>query len=93
MSRDLKEERKLCNSLAKRAFLEFPGGPAVKDLALSLQWIRLLLWLRFDPWPGKFCILQIWLKKRERENILRVNSWSHALSQEGLGSWCEVREE
>ena len=25
----------------------FPDGLAVKDLALSL------LWLRFDPWPGK----------------------------------------
>ena len=25
---------------------EFPGGLGVKDLALSL------LWLRFSPWPG-----------------------------------------
>ena len=24
----------------------------VKDLALSLQWLGLLLWLRFDPGPG-----------------------------------------
>ena len=24
----------------------------VKDLALSLLWLRLLLWHRFDPWPG-----------------------------------------
>ena len=30
--------------------LEFPGGPVVKDLVLSL------LWLRFDPWPGNFCM-------------------------------------
>ena len=27
---------------------ELPGGLAVKDLMLSL------LWLRFDPWPGSF---------------------------------------
>ena len=24
----------------------------VKDQALSLQWVRLLLRYRFDPWPG-----------------------------------------
>ena len=23
-----------------------------KDLALSLLWLRLLLWYGFDPWPG-----------------------------------------
>ena len=23
----------------------------VKDLALSLQWLRSLLWHRFDSWP------------------------------------------
>ena len=23
----------------------------VKDLSLSLQWLRLLLWCRFNPWP------------------------------------------
>ena len=26
----------------------------VKDLALSLQWLWSLLWLRFSPWPGSF---------------------------------------
>ena len=24
----------------------------VKDMALSLQQLRLLQWLQFDPWPG-----------------------------------------
>ena len=28
----------------------------VKDLALSLLWLRLLLWYRFSPWPGNFCV-------------------------------------
>ena len=26
-----------------------------KDPVLSWQWIRLLLWHGFDPWPGNFC--------------------------------------
>lgn len=26
----------------------------IKDLALSLQWLRSLLWCRFNPWPWKF---------------------------------------
>ena len=30
----------------------------IKDLALSLQLLRSLLWLRFDPWPGNFCMLK-----------------------------------
>ena len=30
---------------------EFPGGLAVKDLALSL------LWQEFNPWPGNFITL------------------------------------
>ena len=28
----------------------------VRDLALSVQWLELLLWLRFDPWPRNFHI-------------------------------------
>ena len=35
---------------------EFPGGLAVKDLALSLLWLRLLLWPRFGPCLGDFCV-------------------------------------
>ena len=36
---------------------EFPGGWAVKDLALSL------LWPGFDPWPRNFCMPWEWPKK------------------------------
>ena len=32
----------------------FPGGLAIKDLALSLPWLGLLLWLRLDPRPENF---------------------------------------
>ena len=36
---------------------EFPGGLAVKDLALSL------MRLRFDPWSRNFHMSQAWPKK------------------------------
>ena len=36
----------------------------VKDLALSLQWLGLLLWRRSDPWPGNYHVPWVWPKKR-----------------------------
>ena len=44
---------------------EFPGGPAVKDSALSLPWLRLLLWL--NPWPGKFLMPRTPPKKKKKK--------------------------
>ena len=41
----------------KTISLEFPGGLLVKDPALYL------LWYRFDPWPGNFCMPWAWPKK------------------------------
>ena len=39
----------------------------VKSLALSLQWLGLLLWRGFDFWPRKFCMP--WsLPKRNQKN-------------------------
>jgi len=40
----------------------------VKDLKLSLQWLGLLLWQRFGPWPGElpYAVSQ--------KNTLRFNS-------------------
>ena len=35
----------------------------VKDPTLSLLWLGSLLWLRFDPWPGNFCMPQVQPKK------------------------------
>ena len=40
---------------SKDVLSEFPGGLAVKSLVLLLLWLRSLLWLGFDPWPGNFC--------------------------------------
>ena len=38
----------------------------VKDPALSLLWLVLALWLRFDPWLGNFCMLWALLKKKKK---------------------------
>ena len=36
----------------------------VKDPAFSLQQLVSLLWLGFSLWPGNFCMLWVWQKKR-----------------------------
>ena len=57
--------------------LEFPGGLTVKDLVLSL------LWLRFDLWPGNFCMPWMWQKKkkeRERERCQCLYRLFHSMT-------------
>ena len=39
----------------------------VKDPALSLPWLRMLLWCGFDSWPGNFCIMQAQTKKKKKK--------------------------
>ena len=41
----------------------------VKDLALSLQQPRSLLWHGFDPWPGNFHTPQARTKKKKKKKI------------------------
>ena len=44
----------------------------LKDLALSLQWLGLLVWLGFDPWPKNFHMPQLWPNKiKYTDNITR----------------------
>ena len=43
----------------------------VKELALSLQWLGMLLWLGFSPWPGNVHMLQV-QPKREKEGRMMV---------------------
>ena len=45
----------------------------VKDLALSLRWLGLLLWHRFNLWPGNFCMpwavpMHAYIQKEMRKN-------------------------
>ena len=39
----------------------------IKYLVLSLQWLGSLLWHGFDPWPGKFRMLQDVARKKKEE--------------------------
>ena len=55
---------------------EFPGGLAVKDLALSFLWFRSLLWHRFDTWPGNFHMLCAWPKKKKGVAFTSSVSWT-----------------
>ena len=41
----------------------------VKDLALSLLWLRSLLCQGFRPWPRNFHLLQMWPKKIQLNSI------------------------
>lgn len=50
--------------LLTKMFSAFPGGLTVRDLQLSLLWLRSFLWQRFDFWPGNFHILRAWKKKK-----------------------------
>ena len=38
----------------------------VKDLMLSLLWLRQLLWHKFNPWPGNFHMLHVWPQKNKQ---------------------------
>ena len=57
--------------------LDFPCGLAVKDSALSL------LWLGFDPWPGNFCMPQVWAK---------TNKWTNKKTNFMITVICEMEE-
>ena len=43
----------------------------VKDLALLLQWLGLLLCHGFDPWPRNFHVSQAQPKKGEKRKVLK----------------------
>ena len=44
----------------------------VKDPALSLQRLGLLLWCRFNPWPRNFCTLQVQPKKKKKKRSAKM---------------------
>lgn len=41
----------------------------VKELALSVQRLRLLPWHRFNRWPRNFRMPRVWLKKKKKGNV------------------------
>ena len=43
----------------------------VKDPALSLQQLRLLLWLGFKPWPGNFHMP--WEHPKQKKQKIHIN--------------------
>ena len=45
----------------------------VKNLVLSLLWLWLQLWHRFDPWPRNFHMLQAKKKKKKERKQPQVN--------------------
>lgn len=52
-------------------------APWVKDLALALQQLWLLLWHRFDPWPGNLHAVGMAKKeKKERMKCIKDLIWT-----------------
>lgn len=49
---------------------DIPVAQRVKDPALSLHWLRLLLWLEFNPWPGSFYMPWAWSKKKKDTGLI-----------------------
>ena len=62
----------------------------VKDPALSLQWLGLLLWLRFNPWPGNF--LRLWGqgKKKAPLKLLRAHCYVRLVGRGFTGARTQV---
>ena len=57
------------NQLYRIRIRSSPVVHQVKNLALSLQWLGLLLWCRFYPWPGNFHVLWVQPKKAEYAGV------------------------
>ena len=47
----------------------------VKDLVLSLQWPRLLLWCGFHPWPRDFHMPEAQLKTNKSNELFVHVTW------------------
>ena len=60
----------------------------VKDPALSLQWLQLLLWWGFDSWPENFHMLLMLLnQKKRRKKKKRTNE---IIGDEDFGVSCSM---
>ena len=45
----------------------------VKELVLSLLWLRLLLWHVFSPWPWN--IFMPWVQKKKKKKKKKTQTW------------------
>ena len=45
-----------------------PVVQQAEDQALSLQWLKWLLWGGFDPWPRNFHVPQAQIKRKKRRS-------------------------
>ena len=45
----------------------------VKDPALSLLWLWLLLWCEFDSWPRNFCMMWAGPKEKKKNGMIKIN--------------------
>ena len=64
--------------------IEFQSSPVaqwVKDPVLSLQWLGLLLWHRFDPWPGDLSHTVCTTRKKKEKEKKILNSMLLAVLQ------------
>ena len=57
----------------------------VRDPALSLQWLRFLLWRRCDPSPGNSCML--WLRIDPGVNMQDGKIWASPRGGALLAVW------
>ena len=65
------------------AFLELSLVQQVKDPELSLQWLRSLLWHRFDPWPRNFCM------PRMGPKYIYITFFSNSMSSQRQGNYSD----
>ena len=47
----------------------------IKNPALSLKWLELLQWCRFDYWPGNFYMLQGWPKTKQNKTHKKTQTF------------------
>jgi len=73
----------IANVLALKDVLGVPlVAQWVKDLALSLLWLRSQLWCGFDPSPWNLCRLWLWPKKKKKKKDPRWKYGNAKINEE-----------
>ena len=61
-------------------------APKVEDPPLSLLWLQLLLWHRFEPWPRNFHVSPAQLKKKKKKKKKEKKKRKKKMSKLFLGA-------